>query len=318
MNTDGNSTSNNSSSGGNDSTTNDAVFKKLFPKKYFCKCISNKQRMDTRNFDAIRGLDVQVDTISTADSSATITIGTTTVVVGIKVEITEPSINEPSNGFLEVNVNMTPFCGLRHEFGKSSDEALAMAEFTRRTLVESKIFDLQDLCIEEHKSVWTIHVDCVCLSDGGSIIDAVLVGSGMALSRLVLPALVLSPTNQLVRVDKNEISTMFDNDNNETLNGKRSIKSHGKKLPVASIPIPLTFGVFNYNDKKIVLADPCDEEEPMLESTFTVVCFLHRNDLSIYKQGGAGINVEIMNKAFDISKKRYNQIAGLESVQSVQ
>ena len=130
--------------------------------------------MDRRTYEEIRGLNVQVDTISTADASATITIGTTTVVVGIKVEITEPSVNEPSNGFLEVNVNMTPFCGLRHEFGKSSDEALAIAEFTRRTLVDSKIFDLQDLCIEEHKSVWTIHLDCVCLSDGGSIIDAVL------------------------------------------------------------------------------------------------------------------------------------------------
>ena len=61
---------------------------------------------------------------------------------------------------------------------KSSDEALAIAEFIRRTLIGSNIFDLQDLCIEEHKSVWTVHLDCMCLSDGGSIIDCALLGSG--------------------------------------------------------------------------------------------------------------------------------------------
>ena len=294
----------------------DEIFKKLFPRKYFYKCIDEqKKRMDRRTYEEIRGLNVEVDTISTADASATITIGTTTVVVGIKVEITEPSVNEPSNGFLEVNVNMTPFCGLRHEFGKSSDEALAIAEFTRRTLVDSKIFDLQDLCIEEHKSVWTIHLDCVCLSDGGSIIDAVLIGSGAAISHLTLPALVLSPTNQLVRVNKNEISNMSNNNNNNNIDQQTTIKSHGKKFPVSSIPISLTFGVLNYNNNKILLADPDDEEEPMLESKFTVVCFLNRNDLSIYKQGGVGINIDMMNEAFKISKKRYNQINQIESLQ---
>ena len=71
----------------------------------------------------------------------------------------------------------------------------------------------------------------------------------------------------------------------------------------------------NYNNNKILLADPDDEEEPMLESKFTVVCFLNRNDLSIYKQGGVGINIDMMNEAFKISKKRYNQINQIESLQ---
>ena len=53
----------------------------------------------------------------------------------------------------------------------------------------------------------------------------------------------------------------------------------------------------------------------MLESKFTVVCFLNRNDLSIYKQGGVGINIDMMNEAFKISKKRYNQINQIESLQ---
>ena len=120
---------------------------------------------------------------------------------------------------------MTPFCGLRHEFGKSSDEALAIAEFIRRTLIGSNIFDLQDLCIEEHKSVWTVHLDCMCLSDGGSIIDCALLGSGIALSRLVLPALVLSPSNQLVRVNKSEISTMSTSNDLASSNGNASVST---------------------------------------------------------------------------------------------
>ena len=295
----------------------DETFKRLFPRKYLCKCIEERNsRTDSRSFNEMRNLTVEMDTVSTADASATVTIGQSKVLVGIKVEISEPNINEPACGFLEVNVNMTPFCGLRHEFGKSSDEALAIAEFIRRTLIGCNIFDLQDLCIEEHKSVWTVHLDCMCLSDGGSIIDCALLGSGVALSRLVLPALVLSPSNQLVRVNKSEISRMSTSNDLANSNGNASVslKSHGKKLPVSSIPISLTFGVFRYKDRKILFTDPCDEEEPLLENSFTVVCCLNRDDLSVYKQGGPGLDVSIIQEAFGLTKGRYDQVARIETL----
>ena len=66
-----------------------------------------------------------------------------------------------------------------------------------------------------------------------------------------------------------------------------------------------------------MFADPCDEEEPLLENFFTVVCCLNRDDLSVYKQGGSGLDVGIIQEAFGITKGRYDQVAPDRRFESV-
>jgi exosome complex RNA-binding protein Rrp42 (RNase PH superfamily) len=63
-----------------------------------------------------------------------------------------------------------------------------------------------------------------------------------------------------------------------------------------------------------LFTDPCDEEEPLLENSFTVVCCLNRDDLSVYKQGGHGLDLSIIQEAFGLTKGRYDQVARIETL----
>ena len=147
-------------------------------------------RPDGRALLERRGLSIVANLIGTADGSAEVKIGSTCVVAGIKMEIGEPNnINEPAHGNLDIDVQLQPFCSRRHKFGAYSEEALAMGEFLRRTILSKGVIDLADLCIEENVCVWSMKIDVLCLDDDGSVIDAALIATYAALYSLELPAL---------------------------------------------------------------------------------------------------------------------------------
>lgn len=54
------------------------------PVKYYKDYLSNNIRPDGRNFTKFRSIALNVDSISTADGSAIVKLGNTTVVCGIK------------------------------------------------------------------------------------------------------------------------------------------------------------------------------------------------------------------------------------------
>ena len=63
------------------------AFKKLYPEQYYKKFIESGIRPDGRTFGRGRPATIGLDAVSTADSSALIKIGSTTVLAGIKLEV---------------------------------------------------------------------------------------------------------------------------------------------------------------------------------------------------------------------------------------
>ena len=57
-------------------------------------------------------------------------------------------------------------------------------------LCRSKIVQVEDLCIEEGKLAWKIHLDVVCVDDDGNVHDAAHLAALAALQKLELPATV--------------------------------------------------------------------------------------------------------------------------------
>lgn len=89
---------------GNNSTTTTSTtaetFRRLHPRTYLSRFLAEHIRPDGREPSDSRDLSINVGSISTADGSALVRLGATTVVCGVKAEIAEPDIDVPNAGFL--------------------------------------------------------------------------------------------------------------------------------------------------------------------------------------------------------------------------
>lgn len=63
------------------------AFKKLYPEQYYKRFIESGIRPDGRTFGRARPATIGLGAVSTADSSALVKIGSTTVLAGIKLEV---------------------------------------------------------------------------------------------------------------------------------------------------------------------------------------------------------------------------------------
>lgn len=66
------------------------------------------------------------DSITSAEGSALVRFGRTTVVCGIKAEVTRPSDDEPQSGWVVPNVELPALCSPLIRPGPPTEEAQAM------------------------------------------------------------------------------------------------------------------------------------------------------------------------------------------------
>ncbi|RUS15041.1 ribosomal protein S5 domain 2-type protein, partial [Endogone sp. FLAS-F59071] len=128
------------------------IFRRIQPHEYFRRFIEQNVRPDGRPLHKFRKTTLTVGAISTADGSAMVRIGGTTVICGIKAEISEPKIRFPEEGYLVPNVELSPICSPKFRPGPPSEQAQVASEFLNKIMESSKIVSLKDLCIEPSKA----------------------------------------------------------------------------------------------------------------------------------------------------------------------
>lgn len=70
----------------------------IHPKKYFRNYLAHSIRPDGREFDAFRPIRINVKSIHTADGSAIVKLGNTTVVCGIKAVNVKIKFSKSTHG----------------------------------------------------------------------------------------------------------------------------------------------------------------------------------------------------------------------------
>lgn len=63
------------------------AFKKLYPEQYYKRFLASGVRPDGRNFGRARPTTIGIEAVSTADASALVKIGSTTILAGVKLEV---------------------------------------------------------------------------------------------------------------------------------------------------------------------------------------------------------------------------------------
>jgi exosome complex component RRP42 len=74
------------------------------------------------------------------------------------------------------------------EVGPPSRESIEVARVVDRSIRESKMIDLGELCVKEGEKVWMLNIDIHAVNYDGNLFDAALIGAVTALKLTVLPA----------------------------------------------------------------------------------------------------------------------------------
>ncbi|KAN0116482.1 Ribosomal protein S5 domain 2-type fold [Russula decolorans] len=222
------------------------IFQRLHPKAYLERFLAEQLRPDGRETTECRELFVHAGSISTADGSALVRLGDTTIVCGVKAEIAEPDLEQPTEGFLVPNIDLPAMCAPRFKPGPPSEEAQVLSDRLKSTITAAGILPLSTLCIHPERAAWVLYVDATCINYDGNAFDAALIAMVAALKNTTLPK-----------------ATYNEETGHTTCTRKVRVS-----LPLKRLPISYSFGVF---DGTTVLADPTAFEEPLLETSISIV-----------------------------------------------
>ncbi|KAG9285349.1 hypothetical protein G9A89_010824 [Geosiphon pyriformis] len=240
-------------------------FRKIQPKEFVRKFLAQNIRPDGRVFRQFRKTTINLGQIKTAEGSAVVRIGSTTVVCGIKAEVAEPKTNSSTDGYLVPNVELSPICSPKVKPGPPNELAQVMSENLNKLLKSAAVLSLDDLCIEEGKAVWVLYADVVCINYDGNVFDASVIAMLAALSNVRLP--------QVEYQDGIVMAT----------------ETRPIKLKLSRLPFSTTFAFF---DGLYLLADPNETEESIIEDVITIACDETGQLCNIWKTGGSSCSQE--------------------------
>ncbi|KAI0329643.1 hypothetical protein GY45DRAFT_1324779 [Cubamyces sp. BRFM 1775] len=273
-----------STSASSDAAEQDALkaltFQRLHPKTYLERFLAEDVRPDGRDFDEWRNISLIVGSISTADGSALVRLGSTTVVCGVKAEIAEPELDRPNEGFLVPNLDLPAICSPKFKPGPPTDEAQVLSDRLNEILVSSGVVPTTSLCIEPGKAVWVLYVDATCINYDGNAFDATLLAMVAALKNTRLP------------------KATYNEETKRTICSRKEMRP----LPIGRFPTSFSFGIF---DGTHTLADPTSFEEPLLDTTISVVVD-EKGGLVSVMQLGLGVlggADDVLTKCIDAAKE---------------
>jgi exosome complex component RRP42 len=223
---------------------------------YISGMIANGQREDGRKTDEFRHIKVEKNPIPNAEGSARVWIGETDVLVGVKLSVGQPFSDNPDEGVLISNAELSPMAHPEFEPGPPSEESIELARVVDRGIRESHAIDVKKLCIKEGEKVWMVNVDTQVMNHDGNLIDAASLAAAVALECTMMP-------HYDAEADKIDIT-----------------RKTGK-LPLVDRPIAVT--LYRIGGKLVV--DPTFEEQQASTSRLTVST-THDGQIAALQKGG--------------------------------
>jgi exosome complex component RRP42 len=146
------------------------------------------QRGDGRRLDETRKLTVETRFVKTAEGSCRLRLGKTQVLVGIKMSVGEPYPDTPNTGVLSTSVELIPMASPTFEAGPPRPDAIELARVVDRGIRESKMVNVEKLCITPKEKVWIMFIDIHVLDYDGNLFDAASYAAAAALATTIVPA----------------------------------------------------------------------------------------------------------------------------------
>jgi exosome complex component RRP42 len=242
-------------------------------KDFIFNLLLKGERTDGRTFDQYREISIQRDVIRKAEGSALVKIGSSQVLVGVKMQPGEPFQDTPNKGVIITNAELVPLASPSFEPGPPNEVGIELARVVDRGVRESKAVDLEALCIVPGKQVWIIFIDVHILDDCGNILDAASLGAIAALMSTKVPAARYGLGEDYI-------------------------------LPIRDIPIATT--AIEFND--VLMFDPGMDEEAIANTRLTIISTMNGNICGSQKSGTGMLKPEQVYRIIDIACEKAKEI----------
>jgi exosome complex component RRP42 len=146
------------------------------------------KRLDGRAPDEYRPLSIEPGFVVTADGSALVRLGDTSVLAGIKLEPGKPFPDTPNAGVLTTNAELIPLSSPTFEPGPPQPGAIEVSRVVDRAIRAAETIDLTRLCVTPGEKSWVCYVDIHVLDHSGNLIDAASLAAVSALAHATVPA----------------------------------------------------------------------------------------------------------------------------------
>lgn len=254
-------------------------------------------RPDGRKTDEFRDILINWNSIETANGSAIIKLGNTTVISGVVFERTVLELNDNQtieqieqdvlselSKLITIDVKFQPHCSFSFKMqgiDQDTKESLLMTTHFKQILKNAKIFDLKQLIkVDDQKVI----INKMCIE----ILIEDYDGNGFDASNLAMLASIIGcklDDDQNLKIDNYPISTTF------------AFKSTIDK---------------DDNRKEIIFQDPNLDDEKLSDGIFNVVVNADTDQLILLnKSGGEGIDLKILKDCIRLASKRSNRIKKL-------
>lgn len=250
-------------------------------KEHLLKALDKNVRYDGRKLTEYRQITVNYGFSDSAEGSASVKIGDTEVLVGVKLALETPYPDTPDRGNLMVNAELRPLSSSKFEPGPPGDQAVELARVVDRGIREAKAIDVKKLCIKSGEKVWSVMIDVCSLNDAGNLFDAAALGAIAALKNTRFPKEVDGVVDYSEKTDKH--------------------------LPIVTEPIAITvIKIGNH-----LLVDPLPDEEALIEARLTIAITQHGEICALQKGGSLPLSTDDINamvvlaldKAAELRKK---------------
>ncbi|KAF5303919.1 hypothetical protein FQA39_LY01704 [Lamprigera yunnana] len=234
-------------------------------KTFILHGVEENFRVDGRERAQYRPMELETNIVAHAFGSARLRLANTDVLVAVKIEVDEPSIDKPDEGkmefFVDCSANATP------DFEGRGGEALAteIANSLTNAYKSTMAFNLSKLCILKGRKCWKLFVDILLLECGGNLYDAVSVAVKAALWNTEVPRV------KSVNLDGNAVEMEVSENIHDCI-----------KLDVISAPVMVTISKIGEH----CVVDPSSAEEQC--ATAAVVVAVSQNMFTTVLQTGSG------------------------------
>ena len=241
--------------------------------------ISKGKRLDGRDLDEIRPIEIEFDIIKKANGSAKVKLGNTEVVAGVKVETGEPFEGLENKGALILSAEVLPTASPYSEPGPPDEETVELARVVDRGVRESQMVDLDKLVLIPGKTVYTIFVDCSIINTDGNLFDAT--------SYAVVSALISSKI-PIFEIQDGKVVDMGDR----------------QDPPITTVPISIT--AVRIGDA--VILDPTSEEEACMDARITITTNSDGHFTAMQKGSTGAFTIEQIKKAAETARIKGEEI----------
>jgi len=250
---------------------------------YIIELANKSIRVDKRKFDEYRKIKIETGVSKNAEGSARVTIGSTEIIVGIKLAIDVPYPDTPDEGSIIVTAELLPLSSPEFEPGPPGIQATELARIVDRGIRESKAIDFKKLCIKKGEEVWIVFIDVYSINDAGNLIDASALAALAAIKTAKLPGIV-----------KNEFKNK----------SKVDYETHTGSLPLNKLPVTCTV----YEVGNQLLVDPDVEEEKAADARLSVAVLADGTINAMQKGGSKGLSIDKIEKMIDLAIVKANEL----------